>query len=651
MFVVLTGGLSMIGYDGAQLQVGCNHLVSTRLSQVLGQTNLTQVVSATAQEQSVVLCLALDEISEVAMARKLAAELERQQAEATRRALQAELRAIQHKVYELELRLGYRKKMTKVDRILLWQRILRKLTRMRLFGQHVEDRSSIAFSEVVHLQDQVMKAREQLLQLSFEAEKLEKELKGSITAWQALQPPIFVDEESVFTVSRQLFPLSNLHRETLDDASSRVANLHRFREQKLVEKVATLGRLFDRLQIDDAERARILDKTKQPTKESFEALAAEELALRAKLVAPMKAANAQMMHTWGLMRLKDNADYTYLKDDYLWIEESALPTLDQLVACEMQATKLQGFAAALQPLLTGAFPDNSTPIGDFIGTMLSHQDQLDKESAEQAKEDEKRARLEEMARHASQMVLHDNEALAAHQARESAIAASRRNKAEQDRLRALQEANQMELDVMQHDTIDSKTKALLEKRESELMLELAALREQAESEKAALRAKTEEIQANAEKEKELLKQEMLKKQLQIQEQLEEEKSVLSFKLNEMKDSFEAEKGMLKEAHEQEQSKLTKEFEKKQRAQALAARLKQAAQNATVQKLTDQRELEERKQAEIERQAKEVEGASRREELTQLNLQKKEILRNINLKMAMLQLSTRVVESVNTNSLS
>jgi len=668
MFVVLTGGLSMIGYDGAQLQVGCNHLVSTRLSQVLGQTNLTQVVSATAQEQSVVLCLALDEISEVAMARKLAAELERQQAEATRRALQAELRAIQHKVYELELRLGYRKKMTKVDRILLWQRILRKLTRMRLFGQHVEDRSSIAFSEVVHLQDQVMKAREQLLQLSFEAEKLEKELKGSITAWQALQPPIFVDEESVFTVSRQLFPLSNLHRETLDDASSRVANLHRFREQKLVEKVATLGRLFDRLQIDDAERARILDKTKQPTKESFEALAAEELALRAKLVAPMKAANAQMMHTWGLMRLKDNADYTYLKDDYLWIEESALPTLDQLVACEMQATKLQGFAAALQPLLTGAFPDNSTPIGDFIGTMLSHQDQLDKESAEQAKEDEKRARLEEMARHASQMVLHDNEALAAHQARESAIAASRRNKAEQDRLRALQEANQMELDVvrnrideqagerygpgehieqMQHDTIDSKTKALLEKRESELMLELAALREQAESEKAALRAKTEEIQANAEKEKELLKQEMLKKQLQIQEQLEEEKSVLSFKLNEMKDSFEAEKGMLKEAHEQEQSKLTKEFEKKQRAQALAARLKQAAQNATVQKLTDQRELEERKQAEIERQAKEVEGASRREELTQLNLQKKEILRNINLKMAMLQLSTRVVESVNT----
>lgn len=75
-----------------------------------------------------------------------------------------------------------------------------------------------------------------------------------------------MDEEAVFTVSRQLFPLSNLHRETLDDASSRVANIHRFREQKLVEKVAMLGRLFDRLQIDDAERARILDKTKQPTK-------------------------------------------------------------------------------------------------------------------------------------------------------------------------------------------------------------------------------------------------------------------------------------------------------------------------------------------------------------------------------------------------
>lgn len=92
--------------------------------------------------------------------------------------------------------------------------------------------------------------------------------------------------------------------------------------------------------------------------------------------------------------------------------------------------------------------------------------------------------------------------------------------------------------------------------------------------------------------------------------------------------------------------MAEEFKQQQRRQGMMQAMKDGATKMRIQRLQDNNELEERKQKELERQALEQEGASRREEFSRLNLEKKEKVRLVNEQVAMLKLSDRLIETFN-----
>ena len=126
---------------------------------------------------------------------------------------------------------------------------------------------------------------------------------------------------------------------------------------------------------------------------------------------------------------------------------------------------------------------------------------------------------------------------------------------------------------------------------------------------------------------------------------------MSDEMRAQREQMEEEARAMRVAMEAEQQRMVLEFAEKK--QTMAAELERQQKRAAtlnkvhsrvnmVQKsqLKDRKELEERQQAELERQALEREGGARREEFAALNVTKGEKLRVVNDQIKMLALSER-----------
>ena len=88
-----------------------------------------------------------------------------------------------------------------------------------------------------------------------------------------------------------------------------------------------------------------------------------------------------------------------VRNQYIWTEDD-LPTSKQLMECEEQAFKMEGFAQVLTPYLqqenSGTGGSGSVSLGNVIGTMLVHQETLNSQSAEEMKVESERKAAEGM---------------------------------------------------------------------------------------------------------------------------------------------------------------------------------------------------------------------------------------------------------------
>ena len=123
------------------------------------------------------------------------------------------------------------------------------------------------------------------------------------TMWQALQPPIFREEEADFITSRTSLPKDDLSREVVEGAANRVFALKAFREQKRQERIESLTMMWDRLLVPTAAREEVLQQAKDPTQAAFGVLDAEESLMRAGLVEPMRKVQNRLIMAWSKLKI------------------------------------------------------------------------------------------------------------------------------------------------------------------------------------------------------------------------------------------------------------------------------------------------------------------------------------------------------------
>jgi len=114
----------------------------------------------------------------------------------------------------------------------------------------------------------------------------------------------------------------------------------------------------------------------------------------------------------------------------------------------------------------------------------------------------------------------------------------------------------------------------------------------------------------------------------------------------MKAAMEEEKRQMMAEFEEQRRQMAAEAEAMAKRHERATRMRAAVARGHEDKLKDRKELEERQQAEIERQALEKEGGSRREEFSQLSIIRAEVLRRIKAQMDQFLLTDRIIQAFN-----
>jgi len=669
IFIVLKGSLSAVDQKGQAVQIGTDQAFSTPLSSALGHNGLLTVVSATAHGDCLLLRFALVDASEAALARKRAQEAELARAERALIAAKDELSVTLSKVHQLETRLGHRRRLRTVeDRRVVWKGALAKLRALRRFGLQPDVRSNPR-EDAAGLAEQLLAAKEALLDLQGEESVRERELKAIAATWQAMQPPIVAAEEAQFVASIDSVPPDDLSRAVLEEMASRVEGLKAFREQKRVEKIQLLNRLWDRLGVPEVARAQTLQGTTEPTHATFDKLRAEEDLMRAGLAKPMRAAQEQLRHAWSELRLEDDedGDLDALRTLSKW-DGRSLPTLDELASCELQAVKLSGYASVLAPFMSVANAEEQARMGGMLGRLLDFQATIDGQTADEMRAQADRKAEEAVALASQQREALEKRKLEEEERRQATLGASRTEQEEARKMRAKMKAMEQELEGVrgQLDQAEqaSQGRALaheLSRREEALKADILGLTARAERERAETLAKAErekaELVARAEREHvaalaqaeheraELLAMARLEQEA-LQATARDERQELERQTEAIKVAMEEEKRQMLEQFGRERLQMAEEAEAIRRANVRKDLMQKSIFGAQADVLRDRKALEERQQAEIERQALEREGAGRREEFAQLNRLKAEALREVQSQLSMLLLPDRVVDAFN-----
>jgi len=347
IFVVLKGTLTTTGQHGAS-KMTRGDLFCSPLRSCWGTCRLFDALAATANEDCVLLRLDLEHVTDRVLAQEHSQEVAIERANATREHLRNELAVLRRELHQLQFRLGYRQKLRKEDIPRMFKKVLWLLRSAKLFLRGGTD-FFFTFTEELSLADQLANDQEELQELRNETIAREKILQHCIAEWQALQPPIFPEEREL-EVSETEFPLENIASECLAEARRRVARLNTLREEKRLEGIDRLRKLWDALKVPDGTRKQILARTKEPNQTTFLVIAKEEKEQRRRLVEPMRAANARVHAAWDALGLPTRPEFVRHLDQHL-CDKADVPTLEQLVLAELQAEKLEGCVAVLRPLL------------------------------------------------------------------------------------------------------------------------------------------------------------------------------------------------------------------------------------------------------------------------------------------------------------
>jgi len=479
-----------------------------------------------------------------------------------------------------------------------------------------------------------------------------------------------------------------------------------YRKEMRDQRVQGLAKLWDRLEVPTDARSLILDQVGQPTKIAFDVLEAVEMTLREELVEPMKVVQVRLLAASSDLNLPVSGEASHFLNTYLR-DESALPTIEMLADCELQAAKLEGIVEVVAPLFSGVGPEQSRLMGEMAARMLEQQARMEALSADEMKAEGDR-RVAEAERNAERdKDEHERKRRAAKESKQVAVAAQRAEREEQRRFRAQAQAAEAELEALRRQldaeqqvqeeralrlrvstghsmrlaveekklTDAAEALAELEKREETLKEEVRALQARGEAEKKeletakieletaireqhdaatsealelkqAMESQREEMQAQMVSQREEMKMAMDEEARAMEAVLEEETKAMEEKTQKMQATLEAERQSHQAALEEQRTSAHKTLENAKNQSNLLLKINSKVAEVSKSILLDRKALEERQQAEFERQALEKEGGVRREQYAALNLTKVEKIRQVNAQLKMLEMSDRVKETFN-----
>ena len=340
-------------------------------------------------------------------------------------------------------------------------------------------------------------------------------------------------------------------------------------------------------------RAQILDTHtgRKPTQESFAKLLAEEEVLKAGLLTPMRAVQERLARAWSKLQLPsgDDASSEDLAALHQLIEwdPTTLPTPDQLVSCEMQAAKIECYAAVVAPFMSSAGAEELARMGSMLGSLLNFQAVVDGQTAEEMRIQADQKAAEAVALLSSGMAAAEEQRLTVEARKEEAIYAARVGQEAARRERAQIKEHEDELE-----SVRNRLKALEDGSEPALVDELAdredALKAQMASIPTSRDREIAEMQARTKREKEELLAKVEHERAQLLADMEEEKQ-------EMLAQFERER--------QQMADEVEIMRQARKENATAMLVHKTISKVHTDVLRDRKELEDRQQAEVERQAR------------------------------------------------